>query len=101
MYQILTTPNPLRAGLVRSALEAAGIPVEVRNEFLAGALGELPPQECWLELWVADTDAPAADRVLDAMARAGEDKSTWRCPACDELLEPQFGQCWQCGALAP
>lgn len=29
------------------------------------------------------------------------DSSTWKCPSCGELSEPQFDACWQCGTDAP
>ena len=35
-------------------LETAGIACEIRNDRLAGALGEIPFVECWPELWVVD-----------------------------------------------
>ena len=99
MELILTTPDPLRAGFVRAALESRGVRLSVRNEFLAGALGELPAQECWIELWVADEDAALARRVLAELRGSGRARSVWRCPGCDELIEPQFTQCWCCGTL--
>lgn len=99
MEMILTTPDPLRAGFVRAVLESRGIRLAVRNEFLAGALGELPAQECWVELWVAAEDAARARRILAEFSAAGRARSAWRCPGCDELIEPQFTQCWCCGTL--
>jgi hypothetical protein len=76
-------------------LAAAGIGAEVRNEFLASAMGELPPAECQAELWVIDDAcASRAEALLRAPPRPGP---AWRC-ACGEQLEGQFNQCWKCGA---
>ena len=99
MEIILTTPDPLRAGFVRAALESRGLRIAVRNEFLAGALGELPAQECWIEICVADEDAALARRILAELSAPGRARSVWRCPGCDELIEPQFTQCWACGGF--
>jgi hypothetical protein len=37
---------------VQSALEMAGIPCTLRNEYAGGASGELAPLETWPEIWV-------------------------------------------------
>ena len=70
----------------------------VRNEFLSSAMGELPPAECQAELWVlSEADAERAEAVLrKALAPASGPR--WRCVQCREESEPQFTQCWRCGA---
>ena len=73
-------------------LEAGGIGVQVRNEMLSSAMGELPPAECQAELWVSEEDAARAQALLNATV-AGPD---WTC-ACGETLGAQFTQCWSCG----
>jgi hypothetical protein len=81
----------------RNLLEAAGIRAEVRNERLASAMGELPPAECQAEVWVLDAaQAAQAERLL----REGTQASgpPWSCAGCGERIEPQFTQCWRCGA---
>ena len=56
------------------------------------------------ELWVhSDDDAARAGAVireafrLDSAGSAG----AWRCAACGESNEDQFGACWRCGAADP
>ncbi|MDB6098318.1 MAG: hypothetical protein JWN58_1021, partial [Gammaproteobacteria bacterium] len=44
----------------RNVLTAAGIESELRNQYLAGALGDLPMLETWPELMVEDTFESAA-----------------------------------------
>ena len=81
----------------RNLLQAEGIRAEVRNERLASAMGELPPAECQAEVWVLDAgDARRAERLL----REGTPVSgpPWACADCGEPMEPQFTQCWRCGA---
>jgi hypothetical protein len=81
----------------RNLLEAEGIRAVVRNERLASAMGELPPAECQAEVWVADErDAGRAERLLREGAPVTG--APWPCPGCGERIEPQFTQCWRCGA---
>lgn len=87
----------------RNVLESVGIRAVVRNELLSSAMGELPPAECQVELWVVrDEDAARAEEVLRAM-RSGAMAAgpAWQCTACGEFGEPQFTQCWRCGADKP
>src|SRR5665213_2493647 len=48
----------------RNVLVTAGIPCEMRNQYLAGAMGELPMLETWPQLFVDDADEQAALRAL-------------------------------------
>ena len=53
--------------LLRGLLEQAGIPCLIKNEYLAIALGDLPPAECYQELWLLDAaDFPRAQTVLES-----------------------------------
>jgi Putative prokaryotic signal transducing protein len=81
----------------RNLLVAAGIECEIRNQYLAGAMGELPLLETWPQLLVEDQDEARSLAVLNRAAApvAGE---PWVCEACGERLEPQFTSCWRCGA---
>jgi hypothetical protein len=81
----------------RNVLLTAGIPSELRNQYLAGALGDLPMLETWPQLFVDDADEQVALRAL-ARAAAAPSGAPWTCDRCGEVLEPQFTQCWRCGA---
>lgn len=82
----------------RNLLEAQGVPAVVRNERLASAMGELPPAECQAEVWVLDeADAARAERLLREGAGIPAEPP-WTCAGCGERIEPQFTQCWRCGA---
>jgi hypothetical protein len=86
----------------RNVLDAAGIRAVVKNEFLASALGELPPAECWRELWVLhDGDAERAEAHLREAFSAKNDGPAWTCEGCGEALGAQFTQCWSCGSYRP
>ena len=100
MTRIYSTPNAPVAHLVRHALEADGIRGDVRGETRAAFVGEIPPIEAWVEVWVADGDAEAADRIAREITSEATDGEPWTC-ACGETLDAVFATCWSCGAAAP
>jgi hypothetical protein len=82
----------------KNLLEAEGIRAVVKNEMLSSAMGELPPAECQAEVWVLNgSDLWRAEKVLNTVA-SGAQGPAWHCAACAEACEPQFTQCWRCGA---
>ena len=102
MKRVFSIENRMLVQRYRQVLEDAGIPCQLRNEYLGGAAGELPVNEVWPELWVADEDAPRARAVLEAQtAREQAPGPDWRCPACGEELPGQFDVCWNCGGARP
>ncbi|MEJ2471120.1 MAG: DUF2007 domain-containing protein [Desulfuromonadales bacterium] len=87
-----------QAGLLKERLEGEGIACLIRNEQLFAALGEIPFLECFPELWVVDEEVwPRAKTLLDNWLKEDRDAADWTCPVCGEILEGQFGACWQCG----
>jgi hypothetical protein len=94
MKRVFSSHNALLVHHFRNLLEAGGVQTEMRNQYLASAMGELPPADCQPELWVEDQDA---ERAADILRRkpAGPD---WRC-GCGETLGSQFTQCWHCGTF--
>ena len=100
MKKVYSADNLVMTGHMQALLQQAGIECEVRHQALSGALGELPPIECWPEVWIHD------DRDYDrAMAlvereinRQQRHDDPWQC-VCGETLEGQFSQCWRCGAI--
>lgn len=101
MERVHTADDHLFIGYLKSLLEADGIDCHVRNELLLGANGELPPNECWPELWVLhDGDVSAAKSIVAAvLATPLGDTDPWTCTHCEEACEAQFYACWRCGSL--
>jgi hypothetical protein len=97
---LYSSPNAMLVNHVRNLLEAAGIEARMKNEFLGGGAGELPPTEAWPELWVADEDYPGARRIVDELEQDVA-LPPWRCANCGEEVEGQFSVCWNCGAPRP
>jgi len=102
MKKVYSAENLVMAGHVRSLLQQAGIDCEIRNQNLAGAVGELPPFECWPEVWIYDDGD--YDKAMEVIRQALAGKNvgpSWRCVTCGEVIEGQFSQCWRCGSERP
>ncbi len=93
--------HAIAAAHLAGALRATGIACEVRNTALAGAMGEIPFLECAPQVWIHNAlDEPRAREVM-VQLRTPISGDHWTCEQCGESLEPQFGQCWRCGAARP
>lgn len=119
MVLVHSTPFLQHADLLRLHLERHGITCALRNEHLArGAVAPGPgvpaswgsaPPDAWVEVWVADAQANEAQGLTRAWSEemdkaasgtapnSSKAPSTWTCDGCGEVLEEQFGACWQCG----
>lgn len=87
-------------GHLKNVLESHGIHCTIKNEFLGGAAGEVPPIECWPELWVIEDnefDEATAIVSVASLEYSAVSAETWSC-VCGEALEGQFTACWRCGA---
>ena len=82
---------------LKNALDHSGIRCIIKNEFLRGAVGEVPPIECWPELWVIDDALHAeADKIIKELIVFTPIGKAWVCSQCGEEIEGQFTACWQC-----
>ena len=99
MRRLAQAPNLAIATLWAHALRADGIAASVQREFLGGALGQLPPDQCLPEVWVTHDEQEGAGRALLEELR-NLPQRRWMC-ACGELVEGGFESCWNCGRLMP
>ncbi len=81
--RVFRAASLMQVAHARNVLLSAGIPSELRNQYLAGALGDLPMLETWPQLFVEDADEPAALRAL-ARAAAAPTGASWTCDSCGE-----------------
>jgi hypothetical protein len=103
MKKLYTAQNPLTISHLKNILESGGIRCVVKNLYLASAVGELPPIECWPELWVVD-DAQLAEakEVLErTLAPLRPVAEPWTCRKCATEVEGHFSECWSCGGSRP
>ena len=64
MKRVFSTHNLQLAHHKKNLLEAAGIRVALRNEMLSSAMGELPPAETQVEVWVEEKDYEKSQSIL-------------------------------------
>jgi len=96
MFRLTRAPNIAIAALWADALQQAGLSASVQRYFLGSVAGELPPDQCQPEIWLArNEDEPRARELLDALQNMPQRR--WVC-SCGEVVEGGFEQCWQCGA---
>lgn len=99
MKRVYTSQDGFLIDYLQRLLEEEGVPCMQRNRYLSGGAGELPPGECWPELWImndADVDR-ARSHVDQVVATRDPPAENWNCPACGESIEGQYGICWNCG----
>lgn len=98
MRKLTSADSLITISHYRNILASEGIPSFIRNEYLAGIVGEMPFQEVWPELWVKnDLDY---DRALQLITGAHTEESPtrpWSCKHCGTENEGQFAACWSCG----
>jgi hypothetical protein len=101
MQLVYTHPNAVLVVQAQASLELAGIKCTLRNEYAAGAIGELAPIDAWPELWVIDDSEFEQATRLIGQSRAVLDEPDWQCGQCGSSSPASFDFCWQCGAERP
>jgi anaerobic ribonucleoside-triphosphate reductase len=84
---------------MKNVLKMHDIESYIKNQYLSAAIGEIPPQESWPQLWVSDQDFEHARKIIeDAEKDPPESQEILICSKCGEEVEGQFARCWNCGA---
>ncbi len=100
MMRLARAPDIALATVWCDLLREAGIAASVQRRFLSSAAGELPPDQCLPEVWIAhDAQEDRARELLQALRELPQRR--WTCTACGERVEGGFEQCWNCGAWMP
>ena len=99
MKRIHCSMDPLMIGHLKNVLATFGIKCVTKKMDLISAAGQLPPTECWPELWVLeDAKIAKAKAILKkTLAPLASVKKIWVCKNCHEKIEGQFSECWNCG----
>ena len=96
MTLVYTHPACIIVAQARSTLELATIDCMIRNEYAAGAIGELAPIDAWPELWVLrDRDFERAQQLLEDAGKDSPD-ADWQCHSCGSSSPSTFELCWHC-----
>src|ERR1051325_8517957 len=98
MKKVYSAKDPLMISHLKNVLSSYGIRSVTRKIDLISAAGEIPPTECWPELWVIDDEKAARAKSLlrKTLAPLASVKKPWRCAGCGEDIEGQFTECWNC-----
>ena len=102
MKRVFTCSNTLELQAYKEALKRADIDIFVKNEYIAGAIGEVPFTEAWPEIWIIqETDEQdAIDLCQKLEQEMKKPKQEWQCHHCDEINDGSFEFFWQCEAIA-
>lgn len=99
MQRLARAPNIVIAALWVDALKQAGFSASMQRYFLGSIAGDLPPDQCQPEVWLAlDHEAPQAKALLHELQNMPQHR--WVC-VCGETVEGGFQQCWNCGTDIP
>ena len=100
MKRLYTAQDPLTISHLKNILETGGVECVVKNIDLAVAMGEIPPIECWPELWVVEDERyeEAQAVIKQSLAPVRGVEKSWRCRNCGEMIDGQFSECWNCGS---
>ncbi|MES2946300.1 MAG: DUF2007 domain-containing protein [Pseudomonadota bacterium] len=95
MLRLARAPNIAIAALWTDQLKQAGFSASIQRYFLSGLAGELPPDQCLPEVWLAhDHEEASAKELLHQLQNLPQRR--WLC-SCGEEVEGGFEQCWNCG----
>ena len=101
MKRVYTAATLFDATHWANVLASHGIPAELRNASLVGAMGEVPFPETWPQVWVADEQEMHARRVIESVLKGPDPQAAaWRCERCGEWIDAQFDECWRCAGTA-
>jgi len=99
MKRIYTAANLPEAYLVRDLLTQAGVAAHVFNEHANAALGDLPSNAAYPQVWITQSHQEQHARAIIAGYEARPAIHANRiCAACGEQNPGQFEICWSCGA---
>lgn len=99
MEKFYSDYNQVKVRQIKALLDNANIPCFIKNEFIQGASGEIPPHETLPELWLMDGEwRVKAQQIVDELESeiANASDIDWTCENCAESNEGQFMICWQC-----
>lgn len=100
MLRIYEAENLIDAQLALDELRAGGLDAHMKGQHLVGGAGELPLSGV-VSLWITAPQHEQRARDLIAEYEAGKklQQPARQCRSCDELIEGNFGRCWNCSAL--
>jgi len=101
MKLLYTNENRYLVHNIQNIVVNAGFDIMLKNEFTAGAAGDLVPHETWLELWLMNDDdyEHAMATITTSFSHASD--PSWLCEHCQEQNDASFDFCWNCQSSSP
>jgi hypothetical protein len=101
MKKLISRSSLIELAPYEFALKVADIQFSRKNEFISGAIGELPFTEVWPELWLINGEdfAQATDICKRIEQGVNQNDIDWNCTQCKEVNASSFEFCWSCGEL--
>lgn len=96
MQLVFSHENIMVVTNIKNLLEAENIQVLLKNEFCAGATGEVPVFDAWPEIFVVDDNQLSKAKTIIEQANTSYSGPDWFCKYCKEVNDASFEICWQC-----
>ena len=97
---IFQAANAIEANVVKGLLLGEGIDTTLQGEHLTGAMGELPPTDLTIGVWISQIKSAPAQTIInqyvEAQKAANNSANDWVCASCGEKNSSNFEICWQC-----
>lgn len=102
MRKVFQCNNSIELESYKDVLRRNDIRFLVKNEFISGAVGELPFTEAWPQIWVLDEEDEQRAKKLCQKAEQEylKPQQDWVCSNCGETNSASFEFCWHCQQLA-
>ncbi len=102
MKRVYIASDLVGAQMRKDYLMSFGIDAFVQGDLLIGAIGEIAA-DSYPSVWILNDDdfGRAKERIKNFETQQPDDQvysNVWKCIECDELIDAQFTQCWQCGS---
>ena len=104
MKIVYSSNDFLMVGHLKNLLENQGIACILKNEHVSNLPAFIPACEIYPEIWVIDESRNVeAKNVIEEALHSNNtsEGASWECPNCNEVMEPQFSECWSCGESKP
>lgn len=94
MKLVYTHENRYIVNNINNLLQNCGIKTQLKNEYAAGAAGDLAVFDTWLEVWVDEQQLEQAQGIIEQVQNQPD--NDWICNQCQESNPSSFSYCWNC-----
>ena len=99
MIRIYLAENIIEANFIKDILESHMIVAKILNQNAIGAIGEIPANQVYPEIWIHDESRREMARDLIKDLNKTETSIDIVCSRCSEKNPENFEICWNCGSL--